>query len=75
MASRSRINPMAEDLRKAYGALISVSDIKEYLGCGKNYAAAVVNDLIPIGSNTGKRYFYQEVAEAVFDGQGIGASQ
>lgn len=70
MASKARINEMAEDIKRDYGALITITDIMRYLKCGRGYAWTAVQGLNPVGVGTGKKYFYKDVAEAILDGNG-----
>ncbi len=62
MATKRQI---ADDIYRKYHALLSQTDIQHYLGIGKNKAARMVASLPEIGKGTGKRYFYEDVAESV----------
>jgi hypothetical protein len=56
---------LADDLYNKYSALLSQTDIQKYLGIGRNKAARIVAKLPEIGKGTGKRYFYEDVADGV----------
>ena len=62
MATKRQI---AEDLYKRCGALVSASDLCRHFNINKNKARQVVFDLKPFGANTGKKYFYEDVAEKI----------
>lgn len=55
---------MAEDIYKKYSALVSVSEMAEYFGLSWQVVANRLVNCKTFGDRTGKRYFYQEVAEA-----------
>lgn len=56
---------IASDIYRKYGALLSISDIKKYCGISANTARRITKDLDIISHGTGKRYFYEDVAEAI----------
>lgn len=64
ISDRKRI---ANDLYKHHGALVSVAEISRHFKIGKNKARHIVRGLREIGQGTGKRYFYEDVAEAVIN--------
>lgn len=56
---------MGADLKRDYGALVSITDIVKYTGMGHTTVQKVVAGCRPFGNGTGKRYFYQDVVEAL----------
>lgn len=60
-----RSKQIAEDIYVRYGALVSISDVAVHFGVAQNTATNFVKDLPEIGHGTGKRYYYEDVAEAV----------
>lgn len=56
---------MGEDLRRDYGALVSVSDVVRYTGWGKTKVQNLVAECRAFGTGTGKRYFYQDVVDEI----------
>lgn len=62
MATKRQI---AENLSKEYGALVSITDIQKHFGISKNKARGLTIDLKPFGMGTGKRYYYEDVAESL----------
>lgn len=60
-----RSTQIANDIYEKYGALVSVTTLAKYLGVSQKKARDIVKDLTEIGHNTGKRYFYEDVAEAL----------
>lgn len=53
---------MAQDIKREYGAFVSVSDLVEYSKCSRKWWSKMLVDITPVGTSTGKRYFYKEVA-------------
>lgn len=58
---------IANDIYKKYGALLSIADITRYCGISANTARRITKDLEIISHGTGKRYFYEDVAEALMN--------
>ena len=56
---------IAKDMYDKCGALVSITDIAKYFGISANTARRIVAGVPPTSQGTGKRYFYEEVAEAV----------
>ncbi len=56
---------IAKDMFDKCGALVSITDIAKYFGISANTARRIVAGVPPISQGTGKRYYYEEVAEAV----------
>ncbi len=56
---------IAEDLYSRCGALVSLSDMSRHFKMSKETARKITKDVPPIGRGTGKRYFYEDVAEAI----------
>lgn len=56
---------IADDMYKKCGALVSHADIQRFCGCGKNKSIQLTAGLRAFGRGTGKRYFYEDVAEAI----------
>lgn len=54
---------IAEDLLKATGALVSVTDLANYLKVSRNKARNILAGCHALGKNTGRRYYYEDVAE------------
>ncbi|MGI5892342.1 MAG: hypothetical protein ACOX7H_06390 [Bacillota bacterium] len=61
----TRLSEIAEDMRKHCGALVSVSSLARYAGISREKARSLVFDLVPCGQNSGKRYFYLDVAKKI----------
>ncbi len=53
---------MAQDIKREYGAFVSITDLVEYSKCGRKWWDKMLANVTPIGTSTGKRYFYKEVA-------------
>lgn len=53
---------LALDIKSEYGAFVSVSDLVAYSKCSREWWNKILADITPVGTNTGKRYFYKEVA-------------
>ena len=62
MATKGEI---AEDLKKEFGAFISITDIKHYTGFGRDKSRNVVVGLPANGKGKDRRYFYRDVAEVL----------
>lgn len=62
MATKRQI---ADDLFKYHGALVSISDIKIHYKISRAKAREITVGLQPFGENTGKRYFYEDIAEKI----------
>ena len=56
---------IAKDMFDKCGALVSITDIAKYFGISANTARRIVAGVPPISQGTEKRYYYEEVAEAV----------
>ena len=56
---------IAEDLYSRCGALVSLSDMSRHFGMSKETARRITKEVQPVGHSTGKRYFYEDVAEAI----------
>lgn len=56
---------IAEDIYKKTGALLSISDIMEYCGIGRETARVMVKGLAKINPSVKKCYWYQDVAEVL----------
>lgn len=56
---------IAQDIKKEYGAFVSVADLVRYSKCNREWWRKMLVDITPIGTNTGKRYFYKEVAAVI----------
>lgn len=60
----NRKSMIAIDLKKDYGALISVEDLKNYCGYkSRDTVRKYIEGLIPIGQGKARRYYYEDVAE------------
>lgn len=53
---------MAQDIKREYGAFVSITDLMNYSKLNRKWWRQVLADITPIGTSTGKRYFYKEVA-------------
>ena len=62
---------IAEDIKKEYGALLSISQVSRYFGMDRGRARNLVKGLPTFGTGTGKRYFYLEVAERLKQTEGM----
>ena len=58
------VNVVAKSLKDDFGCWVSVSDIKKHGPFSRSVAEYMVRDLVPIGRNTGKKYWYEDVAKA-----------
>lgn len=65
MTDKNIEKKMGEDLKRDYGALVSITDIAKYTGMGHTKVQKVVAGCNTFGKGTGKRYFYQDVVEAL----------
>lgn len=65
MTDKNIEKKMGEDLKRDYGALVSIRDIMSYTGMGQTKVQKVVAECNTFGKGTGKRYFYQDVVEAL----------
>ena len=53
----------AEDLKRSCGALISIEQLINYGNMNRKWWQKLLDGVDTVGSNTGKRYFYKDVAE------------
>ena len=59
---------VAFDLLEFGGRLFSVTMLRDFLGCSYNRARQIIlrSDIKPtVGAQTGKRYYYRDVAKAI----------
>jgi hypothetical protein len=63
MATKSEI---AQDMNAhGYNGFLTVTQISEYTGCNRRKIGRIVAGLSTLGSNSGKRYYYEDVAFAL----------
>lgn len=62
MASRKVI---ADDLFARYGAVLSITEVTEYTKMSRDWCEKILHGVERIGTGTGKRVFYKDVAAAI----------
>jgi len=65
MTDRQIEKAMAESILEHCGALVSISELSRHLGKSRNMVAKQLVNCKQFGEESGKRYYYEEVAEAL----------
>lgn len=66
---KGRADQIAKDLFEFGGATYSITKLCKFLGASRYAAEAIVQGLLPCcGKNTGRRYYYRDIAEKLAQG-------
>lgn len=69
MANKARTVQIAREMYEYGGRLWTVTKLTKFLGVDRAIARRAVAQLIPVcGENTGRRYYYTDIAEVIADG-------
>lgn len=62
---------VVKDIKKEYGSFVNLSNVAEYLRCGRDSARALVDGLDYYNSGRAKLYFAGDVADRIMQQRGI----